>query len=417
MTAPPFTSLSGSEPSDQEVRWLYIDMNSFFASVEQDLNPRLRGKPVAVVPLMADTTSCIAASYEAKARGVKTGTNVREAKRLCPGIQLVEANHEHYIRYHHRIIEVVESCVPVEAVCSIDEIACRLTGSQRKLENAKALSELIKRAIKDQVGAAVLCSIGVAPNRYLAKIAADMQKPNGFTAIRKIDLPQILYPLKLRDLTGIGAQMEMKLYKQGIYTLETLCSLRADQLKRAWGSIVGEELYRQLRGEEVSSPKNEQKSIGHSHVLPPSHRHENGALTILKKLTAKTALRLRKEKFWACRMEVFVKLRGQDTWHAGAPMAETQDTLAFLRVLQEFWKELPAGSIYAVGVTLSNLVSEANHTPTLFDDPKRERLTQALDQLNERFGRDTVHFGATHDALKLAPLRIAFTRIPDLSEL
>ena len=99
------------------VRWLYLDMNSFFASVEQEMNPSLRGKPVAVVPVLADSTSCIAVSYEGKAYGVKTGTKVGEAKRLCPKIEFVVGDHKHYIQYHHRIIEAVESCVPVEAVC------------------------------------------------------------------------------------------------------------------------------------------------------------------------------------------------------------------------------------------------------------------------------------------------------------
>jgi DNA polymerase-4 len=391
-------------------------MNSFFASVEQEMNPALRGKPVAVVPMLADTTCCIAASYEAKARGVKTGTLVREAKRLCPGIRLVEANHEHYIRYHHRIIDAVESCLPIEAVCSIDEIACRLTGSQTKVENARALAAKIKATLRKEVGVAVLCSIGAAPNRYLAKIAADMQKPDGFTVIRPSDLPSALYPLKLRDLVGIGPQTEARLLKQGISSLEMLCSLSPQGMRQAWGGVVGEELYHLLRGKDIRAKKSEQKSIGHSHVLPPDLRNEHGALTVLKKLTTKTALRLRKEGFWAGRLEIFVRFRGQDSWSAGASFDETQDTLVFLNAVKEFWKELPAGSIFAVGVTLSRLTPASRHAPTLFDDPKRERLTQALDRLNERFGKDAVHFGATHDALKLAPLRIAFTRIPDLSE-
>ena len=121
------------------VRWLYLDMNSYFASVEQELNPTLRGRPVAVVPMLADTTCCIAVSYEGKAFGVKTGTMVGEAKRRCPGLTLIEGHHENYIRFHNRIVEAVESCVPVEAVCSIDEIAARLTGSQQNVEVAHAL--------------------------------------------------------------------------------------------------------------------------------------------------------------------------------------------------------------------------------------------------------------------------------------
>ena len=137
------------------VRWLYLDMNSFFASVEQEMNPSLRGKPIAVVPLLADTTCCIAVSYEGKAFGVKTGTKVGEAKKLCPGIQLIEGNHENYIRYHNRIVTAVESCIPVEAVCSIDEIACRLSGSQQNVQVASAMADKIKDTIKTQVGSSL----------------------------------------------------------------------------------------------------------------------------------------------------------------------------------------------------------------------------------------------------------------------
>jgi DNA polymerase-4 len=399
------------------VRWLYLDMNSFFASVEQEMNPALRGKPIAVVPLLADTTCCIAVSYEGKAFGVKTGTKVGDAKRMCPGIQLIEGNHESYIRYHNRIVETVESCVPVEAVCSIDEIASRLTGSQQDVTVAMALAEKIKAAIKSQVGSSLKCSIGVAPNRYLAKIAADMKKPDGFTAILPRDLPGILHPLKLRDLPGVGARMEERLSKKGIRTIEQLLSLPVKELRQAWGSVVGEKMWHLLRGEELHEKASEQQTISHSHVLPPELRNEPDALRVLKKLTTKAAMRLRNEGFWASSVEVFVRFLGQDTWKARCVLTETQDTLVFIHAISELWKGLPSGSPYAVGAVLSGLVPDAQHVSSLFDDPRRGKLTRALDEVNEKFGKEMVHFGATHETGKLAPLRIAFTRIPDESEI
>ena len=150
--------LSAPEPpadrSDdgQRLNWLFVDMNSYFASVEQDSRPELRGLPVAIVPMMADTTCCIAASYEAKAFGVKTGTIVSDAKQLCPGLVLVEARHELYVQYHHRIVEAVESCVPVTAVLSVDEMACRLMGRERPLLAAMELGRQVKRRILERVG-------------------------------------------------------------------------------------------------------------------------------------------------------------------------------------------------------------------------------------------------------------------------
>lgn len=399
------------------VRWLYLDMNSFFASVEQEMNPALRGKPIAVVPLLADTTCCIAVSYEGKAFGVKTGTKVGEAKKLCPGIHLIEGNHENYIKYHNRIVETVESCIPVEAVCSIDEIASRLTGSQQDVGIAGALADKIKSSIRMQVGSSLRCSIGVAPNRYLAKIAADMKKPDGFTAIRPCDLPTVLYQLNLRDLPGIGARMEEKLRSKGIRTLEKLVSMPAKELRQAWGSVSGEKMWHLLRGEELQEKESERQSISHSHVLPPELRNEPDALRVLKKLTTKAAMRLRNEGFLASAIEVFVRFLGQDTWKARCALTETQDTLVFIHAIGELWKKLPEGSPYAVGAVLSGLVPESLHVPSLFDDPRRGRLTRTLDQLNERFGKEMVHFGATHEAGTLVLLRIAFTRIPDESEI
>lgn len=391
-------------------------MNSFFASVEQEMNPSLRGKPVAVVPLLADTTCCIAVSYEGKAFGVKTGTLVSEAKRLCPRMIFVEGDHANYIRYHNQIVEAVESCLPVHAVCSIDEMACRLTGSQRQLPVAQALVKKIKETLRQKAGSSLKCSIGIAPNRYLAKVAADMQKPDGFTVLRQEDLPQALYGLQLRDFPGIGQRTEAKLHHKNIYTVEKLCSLSAADLHRAWESVTGDEMWHLLRGEELPEKVVEQKSIGHSHVLPPEFRTPAGALVVLKKLVSKTALRLRKEEFWAQRMNIFVRFRGQEAWKAGTGFKETQDTIFLQNALSELWKGLPQGQIYAVGVSLSNLVADTRHVPTLFDDLKREELTRTIDRVNEKFGKNILHLGATQDAEDLAPLRIAFTRIPDESE-
>lgn len=407
--------MANSDPS-QLVSWLFLDMNSYFASVEQEMDPSLRGKPVAVVPLLADSTCCIAVSYEGKACGVKTGTLVGEAKRLCPKMKFIVGDHSNYVRYHNKIVEAVESCVPVDSVCSIDEMAARLTGRQMDVKVASELALKIKAAIKEKVGSSLKCSIGLGPNRYLAKIAADMKKPDGFTVIRPCDLPQILYPLKLRDLTGIGKKTEERLNKQDIHTMEKLLSFTPEEMAKAWGSVCGEEMWHLLRGENLEIKETEQKYISHSHVLPPELRNRAGALRILKKLTDKAATRLRKEGFFASGINIHVRFTGQSAWQARCNLMETQDTLAFIHAIKTLWKELPQGQVFAVGVAMSGLVPEAFHSPSLFEDPRRGQLTKALDQINEKFGKDVLHYGATHESSGLVPLRIAFTRIPDEDE-
>jgi DNA polymerase-4 len=156
------------------VEWLFLDLNSYFASVEQQERPELRGRPIGIVPLITEHTCCIAASYEAKAYGVKTGVSVEEAKQRCPHIQLVEARPKLYVEYHHRIVDAVNSCVPVTSVMSVDEMACRLMGRERALPNATTIAVDIKQSLRT-VGATLRCSVGLAPNRYLSKIASDLQ--------------------------------------------------------------------------------------------------------------------------------------------------------------------------------------------------------------------------------------------------
>jgi DNA polymerase-4 len=193
--------------SGHDLLWLFVDMNSYFASVEQQLRPELRGRPVAVVPVMAESTCCIAASYEAKRFGIRTGTNVAEARRLCPGLQV--------------ILEAVDSVLPVEEVLSVDEMYCRLGLSQREPEPATELGMKVKRAVKRHVGESLLCSVGLAPNRFLAKVAGEMQKPDGLTVVTLDDLPNKLYSLSLRDLPGIGRRMEARLGRHGVRTVSS----------------------------------------------------------------------------------------------------------------------------------------------------------------------------------------------------
>jgi DNA polymerase-4 len=403
--------------SMQTVRWLFLDLNSYFASVEQEMRPELRNKPVAVVPMMADTTVCIAASYEAKMLGVKTGTRVSEAKRLCPGLQLVKARHAEYVRYHNRIVEAIESCIPVEAVMSIDEVACKLTGSQQQIEIATELSHKIKQTIRQRVGSTLRCSIGLGPNRFLSKVASDMQKPDGFTVIRQSDLPEILFSLKLSDFPGIGRHMEERLRKAGINSTKRLLELSKVEMRKAWGGIVGERFWCLLRGEEVGNLETHRSTVGHSHVLPPKMRSREQALLVAQKLVHKAAVRLRRMEYWADHLGLHVRFIGKKAWGAQLRVPESQDTQTFLQALQLLWKNVPEGKLLAVGVALFGLTPDGLHNYSLFDEAKRTRLAKAMDRINRKFGSETVHFGDFNAIKGSAPTRIAFTQIPDPEDL
>ena len=288
-------------PQPDRFAFLHVDLNSFFASVEQQLHPEYRGRPLAVVPTQADTTCCIAASYEAKALGIKTGTLVGEAKRICPEIILVMGEHGVYADYSRRIAQAVERCCPVAHTPSIDEMVCELMGREQEPPRARQIALAIKQAIRDDVGESLRCSIGLAPNRFLAKIASDMQKPDGLIGLLPSQLPRAIAHLELRDIPGVGARTEARLNARGIHTMQQLLALDRKGMHALWNSVWGDRLYHWLRGAETGDDgapvdSGAQKSLGHSHILGPQYRTPEGAWAVAHKLLHKAAMRLRMEQ-------------------------------------------------------------------------------------------------------------------------
>jgi DNA polymerase-4 len=421
--------------------FLHIDLNSFFASVEQQLHPEYRGRPLAVVPTKADTTCCIAASYEAKALGIKTGTQVGEAKRICPEIVLIEGNHAEYAEYSHRIAQAVELCCPVAHTPSIDEMVCQLMGREQEPPRARQIALSIKQSIYKNVGEALRCSIGMAPNRYLAKIASDMQKPDGLIGLLPSQLPRAIAHLDLRDLPGVGARTEVRLNAKGIATMPQLLALDRAGMHALWDSVWGDRLFHWLRGGDTGddgAPVSSgiQKSLGHSHVMAPQHRSPDGAWAVAHKLLHKAAMRLRMEHFYTTSMHVSIRYqlsreqaeRLQKTkkhfsgirhsgWGMEARFPACQDTLTLLEALRGAWAKRPEGPEFArpffVGVTMHNLIPESEFQASLFGDPDhRGELAATMDKLNLKYGHTTLHFAGMLPARESAPTRIAFTQIP-----
>ncbi len=275
------------------LRALAIDFNSFFASVEKQERPELRGHPVGIVPIMAETTGCIAVSIEAKALGLTRNARVAEARRQCPGLVIVEARPAVYIDYHRRLKDIVESCAPVKKVQSIDELECELSGDLAVPAQALALARRIEEKVSRQAGPCLRSSIGIGPNWFIAKVASDMQKPDGLVLLDNTDLPQKLLRLELRDFCGIGENMEARLRRAGIDTVEKLYAASRDRLRAIWGSVEGARFYSWMRGEPQEREASRHNTIGHGHVLPPQLRNDEAALAVLHRLLQKAAMRLR----------------------------------------------------------------------------------------------------------------------------
>jgi len=429
-------SLAPNPSAGPHLNWLFVDLNSYFASVEQQVRPELRGRPIGVVPMLADTTVLIAASYEAKAFGCRTGTLVGDAKRLCPGIELVEARHEIYVEYHHKVVEAVESCLPVTAVCSIDEMACRMMGRERPLLSALDLGRRVKARIRATAGEMLRSSVGLATNRYLAKVASDMEKPDGLVALTLDILPEALARLSLRDLPGVGARTEKRLNEKGITTMSQLVALDCEQMGQLWGSVWGQRLWHWLRGEDFEMSETDHlKSISHQHVLAPEMRTRDKAWAVAHKLLHKAAMRLRSHQLWTASIGLAVgygvpreagpvssfgvPTRG---WHGEVKLTECQDNQTLIHALRHLWESQPrtaeSAYPYFVGVQLGGLVPDRLHSLGLFDsleeEQSRAKLLEAMDQLNEKYGMMTVAPATMITAYKAAPTRIAFHSIPDL---
>jgi DNA polymerase-4 len=293
---------------------------------------------------------------------------VREARQLCPAVIPVQANHRLYTEYHERILKAVDTCLPIEKVCSIDEMTCKLMGTERQIPVARELAAKVKRALRDQVGECLTCSIGLAPNVFLGKVGSDMQKPDGLTVITTRDLPDILLGLQLQDIYGIGARMEQRLHRADIRTVAQLWTATPFQLRRVWGGINGLLFHQMLHGVDIQPPSSRfSKSIGHQHVLEPELRTKQGAHDFSQHLLTKAAERLRRGDYFCRRLGVHLSWTGDLGGFWGeTDFHETRNTGFLLARLDELWQRVPRYKPLSVGVVLLNLILAAQHQPDLF---------------------------------------------------
>ena len=448
----PFFLPSDRSGTTSGLKWLFLDLNSYFASVEQQENPALRGRPVAVLPAQTDTTCAIAASYEAKAYGIKTGTKIYEAKKMCPDLICVPAKHQLYVAYHHRIMESIARHIPIHKNWSIDELSSRLLPARRNETAAQDIAIRIKEQICIDIGPAITCSIGIAPNIFLAKIASDMQKPDGLVLLREQDLPGPLFDLRLSDLPGIGYNMEARLARCGIRTIEQLWHLPPKQARAVWGSVQGERFWYQLRGHDLpymgADRDGTSTTIGHSRVLAPTHYATTEAKKTLQSLCMKACQRLRRAKLYAGDISISIRLARPVTppsalrepaykWKGEMKTHYACDDLTFLNCLNQLWDEMLTAlnpqnnheiSIKKVSINLLRLRKEQDISGNLFGEntttKARESLSNAIQILNTKYrpeyGGNIVSYGpppnTQHQENMNSDAKIAFSRIPNTEE-
>jgi DNA polymerase-4 len=398
---------------------LFFDMNSFFASVAQAEEPALMGRPIGVLTADAPGAACIAASIEAKRRGVKMGTRQVEARQLCPGIVFRAVKHDICVRYHHAVRQAVETVLPIDKAWSVDEFSCKLMGTQQELPNALELGRRVQQVILAQVSPALRCSVGLAPNKMLAKVAAGLEKPAGLHWLLPHVLPDRIAHLALDDLPGISRAMKVRLEAAGIWNVPALYRTDPKEARAIWHSVAGERFVRELRGEVAVWPETQRGMFGHAQVLTGANRSPEGARLVARRLLVKAAARLRREGYFARSLSVGVKCARHGRQSRDGGIQATQDTFFLLETFGRYWGRLQVAQPLAVHVTLGDLVAAGNHVPDLFESRTagqpnpREALCGMIDEINRKYGQDTVRFGPLpQHRVAYTGAKIAFGRIP-----
>lgn len=408
----------------ETIEHLYLDFDGFFASCEQLRDPSLRGRPVGVVPYEGGRTCIIACSREAKAAGLKNVMMVEDAKRLCRDLVLVPQKPDLYRRAHNALLAEIASVIPIDTVKSIDELACRL--DLPAIRDPLGLATRIKRSIRYNIGAAVTCSIGFAANRHLAKIAGGTQKPDGLTIWKPQDMPGPLLRLPLDDIPGVGSNMKKRLAMAGIVTTDDLYHTQPKQMRALWRNVTGERLWYALHGYDVQAPLTDRGMFGHARVLPPEARDQTSAREIARLLLIKAARRVRRSGYYTSGLTLWLQLAA-GTWSDFHTLPEVRDDRAALNALSVLWSRMETRHgqrvrVFRVGVTLCNLTPASSRQLDLLtdDDGERqrwERLGDALDELNARYGKTVASIGpwAPPEGGNVGG-KISYTRIPSAED-
>ncbi len=375
----------------------HVDMNAFFASVEQRYNPFLRGKPIVVCGNAKKRTVVAACSYEAKAHGVKNGMSVHEARALCPNILLVGGNPEKYVEISQRIFSMLEEISPQVELFSIDEAFLDMTGTWflfgQKPEEA---ARLIKRRIL--AGWGLTCSVGVGPNKLLAKLASGMQKPDGLVRIREEEVAGLLERLPVEELCGVGEKLKAHLHELGIFTCGQLGRAPEEALVERFG-VIGRLLKRMGQGVDDSpvAPCGAEapvKSMGHAYTLPRDTWSEEEIRGTLLRLSEQVGRRLRADGYLGRTVSLTVRYADFSSFSHQRTIPDPTDAgLVIYRVALELLNRygLPlAQPVRLLGVGVSNL-SRGEYQRSLFQEEEQLRqVDRGIDHVSDRFGEWTV---------------------------
>ncbi|WP_163855003.1 DNA polymerase IV [Paenibacillus elgii] len=378
---------------------LHIDMNAFYCSVHEAVEPeKYKDKPIAVAGSVELRKGIIVTcSYKARARGVKTGMLVREADKLCPGLILIRPDFDLYRQFSRRFMKIAYEYSPLVEAVSIDECYVDITGS-KMFGTPLEIAETIQKRIRDEL--LLPCSIGVSPNKLLAKMASDMKKPNGISVLRKRDVPTVLWPHPCANLFGIGKKTAEKLKRLQIHTLGQLANADERLLSDRFG-VLGPALKRAANGEDnspVNPDKEQSKSIGHATTLPVNYTDRADIHRVFLNLSDQVGRRLRRQGLVAETVQISIRDPDMKTITRASKLPEPSESAddfyrAACQLFDAHWKEgLP---VRLLGVTLQNLTAKQELAVQLDlfsyqKQPVKEKLNQAMDALRDKYGEGVI---------------------------
>lgn len=392
---------------------MHIDLNSCFATVEQQSHPHLRGKPVVIAAYMTNKGCILSPSIEAKKLGIKTGMRVYEAKQIYPNVIVRDTDPDMVRDVHSKFMKIFQDYSPKVIPKSIDEAIIDFTPVFSKGVDLIKIGQEIKNRIKKEIGEWILCNVGISTNRFLAKLASSLHKPDGLDLIDYKNLRQVYSSIKLTDFHGINTRFEFRLNTNGIGNpLDFLQAQESFLRKIIFKSIVGHYWYLRLRGFEVDDFESTRKSFGQEYSLKEKTGDPEKLKKIIMKLCEKMGRRLRQSEQFASGIHLGILYQNYSFWHKGKKLNKSISSTKnlFEEIMKLFYLQPQAKVASKISVSCFSLNQNDSQQLELIDtgEEKISKISCALDKINNRFGEFTITPAIMIDMNDTVIDRIAF---------